>query len=397
MSVSALRAPPAALVFLLAASCGIIVANIYYAQPLVGLIAPSIGLGLHTASLIVTLTQLGYAAGLLFLVPLGDIIENRNLLTISVACAIPPLLLAAMAHSGPLFLVASAAIGLTSVAVQMLVPLAANLAPDHLRGRIVGNVMSGLLLGILLARPVASLIADAFGWRAVFWSSAVAMFLLAIVFRTVLPARRPEARHRYPALLASLLALPFTQPVLRHRAVYQSAAFGCFSLFWTAVPLLLATRFGFSQAGIAVFALVGAAGALAAPIAGRLADRNLGRAGTGVALAAVAAAFLLAAWGGLGLHSVVALALAGVVLDSGVQACLVFGQRAIYALAPDMRSRLNGIFMAMFFIGGALGSALTSPVLAHFGWAGICAMGVAAPLLALAYFAWAEGGAPNPD
>jgi len=392
MSVTALRAPPVALVFLLAASCGIIVANIYYSQPLVGLIAPSIGLGVRTASFIVTLTQLGYASGLLLLVPLGDIVENRLLLTVSVACAIPPLLLAAFAHSGGLFLAASAAIGLTSVAVQMLVPLAANLAPDHLRGRIVGNVMSGLLLGILLARPVASLIADAFGWRTVFFASAIAMFLLAVVFRTVLPQRRPDSSQRYGALLASLLALPFKEPVLRRRAAYQFAAFGCFSLFWTAVPLLLAARFGYSQAGIAVFALVGAAGALAAPVAGRLADRNFGRIGTAVALLMVVAAFLLAGAGGIWLHSVIVLALAGVLLDAGVQACLVFGQRAIYGLAPAMRSRLNGIFMAMFFCGGALGSALTSPVLAHFGWPGICAMGVAAPALALVYFVWVERG-----
>jgi predicted MFS family arabinose efflux permease len=392
MSVTALRAPPVALVFVLAASCGIIVANIYYAQPLVGLIAPSIGLGGRTASFIVTLTQLGYASGLLLLVPLGDIIENRLLLTVSVACAIPPLLLAGFAHSGGLFLAASAAIGLTSVAVQMLVPLAANLAPDHMRGRIVGNVMSGLLLGILLARPVSSLIADAFGWRTVFFSSAIMMLGLAIVFRTVLPERRPDSSHRYGALLASLLALPLREPVLRHRAAYQFAAFGCFSLFWTAVPLLLAIQFGYTQAGIAVFALVGAAGALAAPFAGRLADRNFGRVGTAVALLMVVSAFLLAGVGGILIHSVAVLAVAGVVLDAGVQACLVFGQRAIYGLAPTMRSRLNGIFMAMFFCGGALGSALTSPVLTHFGWAGICAMGIAAPILALGYFGWVERG-----
>jgi len=392
MSVTALRPPPVALVFLLAASCGVIVANIYYAQPLVGLIAPAIGLSRGTASLIVTLTQLGYAAGLLLLVPLGDIIENRLLLTVAVACAIPPLLLAALAHSGTVFLAASAAIGLTSVAVQMLVPLAANLAPDHLRGRIVGNVMAGLLLGILLARPVASLIADAFGWRAVFWSSALAMLLLAVVFRTVLPERKPDSRQGYGALLASLLALPIREKLLRRRAIYQSAAFGCFSLFWTAVPLLLAEKFGFSQAGIAAFALVGAAGALAAPVAGRLADRNFGRIGTAWALVSIAAAFAVAACGGILLHSVVVLAFAGVVLDAGVQACLVFGQRAIYGLAPAMRSRLNGVFMAIFFCGGALGSALTSPVLQHFGWAGICAMGVTAPLLALGYFARAERG-----
>jgi predicted MFS family arabinose efflux permease len=390
MSEHSARAPSAALVVFLAASCGIIVANIYYAQPLVGLIAPSIGLSAPAASMIVTLTQLGYAAGLLLLVPLGDIVENRLLLTVTVLAAIPPLLASALAHTGALFLACAAAVGLTSVAVQMLVPLAANLAPDHLRGRVVGNVMSGLLLGILLARPAASLIANAFGWRAVFFASAVAMFLLAIVMRLILPRRVPGARHQYPALLRSLVTLPFEQPLLRRRAFYQSAAFGCFTLFWTAAPLLLAQKFGFSQAGIALFALVGAAGALMAPVAGRLADRDFGQVGTVWALVAVAASFLLAAWGGLAAHSVLALALAGVLLDSGVQANLVFGQRAIYALAPDMRSRLNGVFMAIFFIGGAVGSAVTSPVLVHFGWAGICAIGVAAPLLALGYFAMAE-------
>jgi predicted MFS family arabinose efflux permease len=390
MSDDAQTPPSAALVFFLAASCGLIVANIYYAQPLVGLIAPSLGIMPRTASLIVTLTQLGYAAGLLLLVPLGDIVENRLLLTVTVLAAIPPLLVAALAHSGGAFLAAAFVVGLTSVAVQMLVPLAANLAPDRLRGQVVGNVMSGLLLGVLLARPAASLIANAFGWRAVFLTSAVAMLLLAIVMRAALPRRIPGANQHYVTLLRSLLSLPVSEPLLRRRALYQSAAFGCFTLFWTAVPLLLMQKFGYGQAGIAVFALVGAAGALMAPVAGRLADREHGHIGTVLSLLSICAAFVLAAWGGLVAHSVIALALAGVLLDSGVQANLVFGQRAIYGLAPSMRSRLNGVFMAIFFIGGAIGSAITSPVLVHFGWAGICAFGVAAPILALAYFALAE-------
>jgi predicted MFS family arabinose efflux permease len=383
-------APPPALVFLLAASCGLIVANIYYAQPLVGLIAPSVGIAPRTASLIVTLTQLGYAAGLLLLVPLGDIVENRRLLVVTVLASIPPLLVSALAHAGGVFLAAAFVVGLGSVAVQMLVPLAANLAPDRLRGRVVGNVMSGLLVGILLARPAASLIADAFGWRAVFGASAGVMLVLAIVMRVALPRRMPGATQPYLALLRSLVSLPLTQPLLRRRALYQSAAFGCFTLFWTAAPLLLMQKFGYTQAGIAVFALVGAAGAAAAPVAGRLADREHGQVGTVLSLLSICAAFGLAAWGGLVAHSVVILALAGVLLDCGVQANLVFGQRAIYALAPDMRSRLNGVFMAIFFVGGAVGSAVTSPILVHFGWAGVCALGIVAPVLALGYFAVAE-------
>jgi predicted MFS family arabinose efflux permease len=382
--------PKPALVFFLAASCGLIVANIYYAQPLVGLIGPSIGLSDQTASLIVTLTQLGYASGLVLLVPLGDIIENRLLLTVMVLAAIPPLLLAAFAHSGVLFLCAAAAVGLTSVAVQMLLPLAANLAPDTKRGQVVGNVLSGLLVGVLLARPVASLIANALGWRAVFCISAVVMLGLGLAFRLLLPRRQPEHAQSYFGLIGSLLRLPFNTPVLRQRSAYQAAGFGCFSLFWTAVPLLLASRFGYTQVGIAGFALVGASGALMAPIAGRLADRGHTRLGTAMALCSVAVSFGLAALGGTVLHSVWVLAAACVLLDCGVQANLVFGQRAIFALAPAMRSRLNGVFLALLFLGGAVGSAITSPVLSHYGWLGICEAGFTAPLLALFYFWFAE-------
>jgi len=392
MRNSEIAGPSPALVFMLALSCGVIVANIYYAQPLVGMIAPSLHMPARVASLIVTLTQLGYAAGLLVLVPLGDVVENRRLLVVTVLASVLPLLVLGTARSTSVFLVASCVVGLTSVAVQMVVPLAANLAPDSSRGRVVGNVMSGLLFGILLARPFASLVADAFGWRAVFLMSAGLMVVLAGAMRLALPVRRP-APARYFAVLGSLFLLPVKMPLLWRRAMYQSAAFGCFSLFWTAVPLLLAQKFGYSQFGIAVFALVGAAGALMAPVAGRLADRDFGQVGTVVALAAVACAFVLAAWAGMAGHSVVMLGIACVVLDCGVQANLVFSQRAIYGLAPEMRSRLNGVFMAIFFVGGAVGSAVVSPVLARFGWEGICAVGVLAPVLALGYFAAVERGA----
>jgi predicted MFS family arabinose efflux permease len=375
------------MVTLLAAACGIVVANIYYAQPLVGLIGPDVGLRPRNASLIVSLTQLGYAAGLLLLVPLGDLVETRRLVIVTIAASIPALLLAGSAHSGLVMLVAAALIGVTSVAVQMLVPMAAHMAPDRKRGRVVGNVMSGLLLGILLARPVASMIADFFGWRAVFYASAVVMMGMIVLLRFTLPPRRADAKHNYGELLVSLFALPFTVPVLRQRAAYHAAAFAGFSLFWTGIPLLLAREFHYTQSGIAVFALVGAAGALAAPVVGHMADRGHSVIGTVCALLAMTGAFLIALAGGWS-HSVILLALSGVLLDAGVQSNLVFGQRAIYTLAPEMRSRLNGMFMAIFFAGGAAGSALTSPVLVHFGWPGICALGAVLPLAALAYF-WA--------
>jgi len=383
--------PSAGLVLLLAAACGIIVGNIYYSQPLIGVIAPAVGLSARGASAIVSLTQLGYAAGLILLVPLGDLVENRRLVLVTIAASIPALLLAGLAHNAATILLASAAIGLTSVAVQMLVPLAAHLAPDASRGRVVGNVMSGLLFGILLSRPIASIITDLLSWRAVFFLSAAVMAGMAVTLRLTLPRRHPGARHHYTELLTSLIALPFNTPLLRRRAIYQAAAFCCFTLFWTGAPLLLSQQLHYTQRGIAGFALAGAAGALMAPIAGRLADREYGHAGTAFALTAIAAAFPIALLGA-STHSIIILAAAAITLDAGVQANLVFSQRAIYNLNPAMRSRLNGAFMAIFFLGGAAGSAVTSPILTHYAWPGLCTLGTTLPLVALAYFAIAGRG-----
>jgi predicted MFS family arabinose efflux permease len=373
------------MVTLMAAACGIVVANIYYAQPLIGMIGPAIGLSTHDASLIVSLTQLGYAIGLVLLVPLGDLLENRALVVWTIAASIPALLLAGFAHSGGVMLLAALCIGITSVAVQMLIPMAAHLTPEDRRGRVVGNIMSGLLFGILLARPVSSVIADVASWRLVFFLSAIVMAGLAVLLRLALPQRQPRARQAYGALLVSLFVLPVQLPLLRQRAAYQAALFVGFSLYWTGVPLLLARDYGFSQAGIAAFALVGAGGALIAPVAGRLADRGYLRQGTVFGLLSVTAAFLVALAGGLA-HSLVLLALGGVLLDAGVQTNMVFSQRAIYTLAPEIRSRLNGIFIAIFFLGGAAGSAVTSWMMARFGWPGLCALGAVLPVLALGYF-----------
>ncbi|HQT68418.1 MAG: MFS transporter [Rhodospirillales bacterium 20-60-12] len=376
----------AGLVFLLAASAGIVVANIYYAQPLIGLIGPAIHLEPWAASLIVTLTQLGYALGLVFLVPLGDLFENRSLIVTTIAGSVLALALAAMAPNGTIFLIAAGLIGLSSVSVQMLVPMAAQLAPDASRGQVVGNVMAGLLLGILLARPVASMIAASFGWRAVFAASAMLVAIQAAILRFALPERSPKNRETYGGLLRSLGTLLIQTPVLQRRSAYQAAAFAAFSLFWTASPLLLAQQFGYSQRGIALFALVGAAGALAAPIAGRLADAGCGGRGTILSLLAVASSFVVAA-GGAALHSVPLLAAAGVLLDAGVQSNLVFSQRTIYAMAPAIRSRLNGIFMALFFLGGAAGSAIASILFLHAGWNGICGIGALLALAAIGFYA----------
>jgi predicted MFS family arabinose efflux permease len=385
-SLAAQKPVSAGMTFLLATACGLTAANIYYAQPLISLIAPSVGLGETAASLIVTITQLGYCAGLILLVPLGDLVENRALTIWTLFGAVVALLAAALAPTAAAFLTAALFIGLASVAAQMLVPIAAHLSPDATRGRTIGNVMSGLLIGIMLARPVSSLIADSFGWRAVFLASALAIAILAFALGRLLPRRRPKVDHGYFSLIASLWALLRDTPVLRRRAAYQALLFAGFSLYWTAVPLELAgPTFGLSQRGIALFALAGAGGALSAPVAGRIADRGWGRASTGLSMVVVAIAFLLARIGGEG--SMLALLAAGVALDAGVQGNQVVSQRIIYALGEEARSRLNGLYIAMFFVGGAVGSSIASLAYALGGWERISWIGLAFPLAALALFA----------
>ncbi|MBX8496301.1 MFS transporter [Pseudomonas cichorii] len=372
------------LVMLFAFCCGAIVANIYYAQPIIDLIAPDIGLSSTMASLIVSLTQVGYALGLFFLVPLGDLLENRRLMLVTTGVAILSLLGAAFAEQPNLFLVVSLLVGFSSVSVQMLIPLAAHLAPEETRGRVVGSIMGGLLLGILLARPVSSLVADHFGWRAVFGSAAVLMAGISVVLATTMPRRVPDHRASYGQLLFSLWVLLRQQPVLRQRAFYQACMFATFSLFWTAVPLELARNHSLSQSQIAVFALIGAIGAIAAPISGRLADAGHSRIATLGALLFGALSFLP------GLipapYNLIGLAVTGVVLDFCVQMNMVVGQRAVYALDAASRSRLNALYMASIFIGGAIGSSVASVLFDHGGWVWISVVGTALPLIALLGF-----------
>lgn len=247
---------PSWLTILIAAACGIIVANLYYAQPLVGIISESIGLSATSAGLIVTLTQFGYVIGLLFIVPLGDIMENRKLVFFALLLTGIALAITSVTKQEASFLAASFFIGLGSVAAQVLVPFASYLASDSSRGRVVGNVMSGLLLGIMLARPLSSLVADYFGWNFVFAFSAAAVMLLAFVLLKVLPERKPTTNTSYKALLGSMWYLLKTTPILRRRAAYHAFVFASFSLFWTTVPLFLAgPTFDFSQKEIALFAL----------------------------------------------------------------------------------------------------------------------------------------------
>jgi predicted MFS family arabinose efflux permease len=377
------------LTLLLAVSCGLIVANLYYAQPLIGPISTDLGLSPQSAGLIVTMTQLGYGAGLLLIVPLGDLVENRRLV-LGVTSLGALALLGAAYSTHPLpFLVAGVFIGLGSVAVQILVPYAGHLAPAATRGRAVGNVTTGLMIGVMLSRPAASFIAAASSWHMVYVVSAVVMVLLVLVLRRMLPPRKPTTRLGYGQLLASMMHLAATSVILRRRALYQACLFGVFSMFWTTIPLLLAgPAFRLSQAGIAMFALAGVAGAISAPMAGRVADRGWTRPATAVAMLLTAGGFALTRLVDFGSTLSMALLVGGAIaIDFGVQANVVLGYRALFALGAESRGRLNGLYMTTFFLAGAAGSAIGGWAYASGGWTLVAWIGTGLPLAALVYFA----------
>lgn len=356
-----------ALTLLFAFGCGATVANLYYAQPLIGLISQALGMQPQLAGLIVTLTQIGYGAGLFFIVSLSDLVENRRLIQVMTLVLIAGLLGVAASQSASGFMAASFLVGIGAVGTQVLVPFAVHLAREHERGRVVGNVMAGLLSGIMLARPISSGMAAYFGWRSVFLASAVAMVGLLALLSWRLPRRVPKTSEHYGDILLSMLRLLASEPALQRRAFYQGSVSLAFNLFWTAVPLLLAQRFGLDQRGIALFALAGAGGALAAPMAGRLGDRGYVRAGTALAIVSVLAALLLSGWlqeAG----SLIGLGLAAILLDAAAQTNQVMSQRVIYGMSAEMRGRLNAAYMTVMFMMAAAGSALAALLYVGGGW-----------------------------
>lgn len=365
--------------WMLAFACGGAAANLYYAQPLLDLLADSFKVSQGAATIAVTATQVGYAIGLAFLIPLGDLLENRALASRTMIVTAVALGLAAAAPNLGVFVAVAVVIGVTSVVAQILVPMAAHLAPEDQRGKFVGQVMSGLLLGILLARSVASLVAGAAGWRTIYVVSAVLMLVTSIALWRVLPRREAEHTGTYRSLLASTAKLARDEPVLRRRALTQATMFGAFTAFWTGITYELIDEHGLSQTQIAVFALVAAVGALAAPVAGRLGDKGHGRAGRGAALIVASGAMLLA-W--LGHSQLVLLALGGLILDVAVQVSMILSQADIYALRQDARARVNAVFMTTMFTGGAISSAVVGWLHTEHGWGGVAAFGAALPLVA---------------
>ena len=369
---------------LLALACGASVANMYYSQPLLHTLGRAFQVSNGTSGLLVTVTQVGYVLGLAFLVPLGDLLERRRLITTTMVLVAAGQGVAAAAPSFGLFALAIAVVGIGACMAQVIVPMSSTLAAEHERGRVVGTVMSGLLIGILLARTISGLIAGAFGWRVVYVAAAVLMLLLAATLRRFLPRVHSHQRMRYSALLSSVLTLIREEPVLRQRMVLGGLAFGCFSILWTSLAFLLSgPPFHYGNTTIGLFGLAGVAGALAAPVAGRVADRGHGR------MAATATlVILLGSWGLLALgRDRVPVLLAGiVVLDLGAQGIHISNQSTIYALRPEARSRLTTAYMVAYFLGGAISSALTSALYSSGGWSAVCLLGAATAGAAL--LAW---------
>lgn len=365
--------PNSPLVFFMAVATGISVANLYYAQPLLHTLARAFDISTGAAGTIITVTQLGYALGLVLLVPLGDLLVRRRLISRVLLAAVLALIAAALAPHIFWFDLACLSVGFTAVVAQILVPFAAHLARDSDRGRVVGRVMSGLLLGILLARVASGFISDLLGWRAVFWIAAVLMFTQAVVLSRVLPAEPPQTHQRYTSLLLSILHLMRDEALLRRRIVYGMCVFAAFSVLWTSLPFLLSPApYHYTDSLIGMFGLLGVAGALMASIAGHLHDRGHTHFGTGSALLMTVLAFVIM---GLWPYHVAAIIVGIVLLDLGVQGTQILNQSTIYTLRPEARSRLTTAYMTCFFLGGALGSAVAAAAFTHFGWTGVAAAG----------------------
>ncbi|ACB94561.1 MFS transporter [Beijerinckia indica] len=375
-----------ALTLACAVACGTMVANLYYAQPLVDLIAPDLGLDESYAGLIVTLTQLGYGAGLLLLVPLADCLDNRRLILSTLLATAVALVGVATAPSEFLFLVATILVGVCASGAQVIVPFTASLVPEEIRGQTIGNVMAGLLTGIMLARPAASLIANYAGWRAVFWISSGLMLLLFTWLAKTLPSYRLQERDHYSKILRSMGHILVSSRPLQRRAIYQGIAFMVFNLFWTASPLVLTHRFDFDQKDIALFALAGAGGALAAPVAGRLGDRGYVRAGTAVALSTITLSCLFSGFA-VSWHWLTPLVIFAVTLDAAVQLNQILSQRVIFSLPGHARGRLNAIYMTIVFLLGAMGSAVATFTYHEGGWWMTALTGTGLGLLVTGLFA----------
>lgn len=359
----------------MAIACGLTAANLYYNQPMLTAIAVSIGIPGHSLGLIPMATQLGVSAGLLFLVPLGDRMDRKRLILCMLPLLIAALCGSALAPSFTWLVAASLATGILSTIPQQLVPLAAQISSPSQQGRAVGIVMGGLLAGILLSRTVSGLVAEWTSWRYMYGLAALLMILEFVMLWLWLPSTKAAASLSYPKLMRSMGGMLLRYKQLRISSLVGALLFGSFSLFWTTLTLWLASpAFGLHSSAAGLFGLLGAAGALAAPLAGRMADRKGPSAVLAIAIVSVAASFLIFRFLGGSLWGI---GIGVLVLDIGIQAALIANQTKVFALESGAGSRLNTVFMSCYFLGGAAGSAIGTAAWQSGGWGLVCWLGFA--------------------
>jgi len=351
---------------LFAIAGGVAVGNLYWAQPLLANIARSLGVSAATAGLLVTVTQVGYGAGVFLIVPLGDSINRRRLIPVMLVLSTLALVASAVAPTFGLLLLSLGAVGLTTITGQLLLPLAGDLARDDQRGRVVGIVASGILTGILASRTISGLVADALGWRAIYVFAAVTTGLMTVLLSRVLPALPARAHKSYGQLLRSVFAAVRQHRTVQVTLLISGSVFAVFTMFWTGLTFLLsAAPFSYSASRIGLVGIAGLAGAIGAQRAGRLHDRGWSVTATGGALFLALVSLVVAA---LGARSIVAIIVAVVLLDVAIQTVNVLNQSRLFAVDPNARSRLNTALMTNNFIGGAIGSALASVLWQRGGW-----------------------------
>ncbi|AGK99530.1 MFS transporter [Clostridium pasteurianum] len=368
------------LIMVMAIACGLTVANLYYIQPLLADIAKTFNVSETSVGFAAMLTQIGYAVGMIFILPLGDIKERRNLITIMLLFSILSLISMFFSHNILMVIISSFAVGFTSIIPQLIIPLAAQLSDPKERGKIIGTVMSGLLIGILVSRTFSGILGGYLGWRIVYIIAAIMMIILMIALRKLIPVSKPVSNIKYTELLKSMFHLIKKEPVLREASINGALMFAAFSAFWTSLIFLLgSSHYNMGPQAAGLFGLVGVSGALAAPLVGKTADKKGSRFVIGICLVVIIISYIFFLLFGF---KVWGLILGVILLDLGAQSGNVSNQTRVHSLNEEMRNRINTVYMVSFFLGGALGSFLGSYSYAHFGWYGVCIFGIATQIIA---------------
>lgn len=369
------------LIMVMAIACGLTVANLYYIQPLLADIAKTFNVSEVSVGSAAMLTQIGYAVGMILILPLGDIKERRGLITLMLLFSILSLTCMFFSQNISMLMISSFAVGFTSIIPQLIIPLAAQLSNPEERGKIIGTVMSGLLIGILVSRTFSGILGGYYGWRIVYIIAAGMMIILMVALNKLIPICNPVSNVKYTELIKSMVRLIKTESTLREASINRAMMFAAFSAFWTSLTFLLeSSHYNMGPQAAGLFGLVGISGALAAPLVGRLADKKGPRFVIGICISIVILSYLLFLLLGF---KVFGLILGVILLDLGVQSCNVSNQTRVHSLNEEMRNRINTVYMVSFFLGGAFGSFLGSYSYAHFGWYGVCAFGIITQLVAI--------------